>query len=351
MLASVAHVLPLTTIKRERFLQVPGRLAVRQGQKVNPTDVIAEAEAGPQHIMLDVARGLKLSRTEADTHIQRKAGDHLSEGDLIAGPVGFPKRVIRAPRAGKVVITGNGQVFMEVENPPLVIQAGIPGMVISLIPEHGATIETTGALIQGIWGNGLIDFGLMHVLAHKPEEILTSNQLDVSLRGSVILAGYCEDPEVLTSAEDLPVHGLILASMTSSLIPIALKLSFPVLVIEGFGLLPMNTVAYNLLSANDRNEVAINAEPLDIYKNTRPEIVIPMPSDEKPPMPNETVMFSPKQRVRIVRAPYKSQIGEVVTLRTGLEVFPTKLRSPAAEVRLENDEKVMIPLANLEVIE
>ncbi len=351
MLASVVYVLPLTTIRRERLLQVPGRLVVRQGQKVNPTDVIAEAEASPQHIMLDVARGLGLSRNEADKHIQRKAGDHVSQGDVIAGPVGFPRRVVRAPRAGQVVVTGSGQVFMEVENPPLVIQAGIPGMVISLLPERGATIETTGALIQGVWGNGLIDYGLMHVLAHKPEELLTSNQLDVSLRGSVILAGYCEDPEVLMAAEDLPARGLILASMTSSLIPYALKLSFPLLVVEGFGLLPMNTVAYNLLSTSDRREVALNAEPLDIYKNTRPEIVIPLPTSGKPPMPRETVMFSPEQQVRIVRAPYKSQIGKVVALHTGLEVFPTKVRSPAAEVRLENDEKVLVPLVNLEVIE
>ncbi len=350
MLAPVTHILPLTTIQRQRLLPIPGRVLVRKGQKVEPADVVAEANLTPEHLVLDVAKGLALPLNRADEQIQRKAGEQVSEGDVIAGPVGITRRVVRAPRPGRIIVIGNGQVLLEVENPPYELHAGIPGAVISLIPERGAVIENTGALVQGVWGNGHIDFGLLHVLASKPEQVLTADQLDVSLRGSMILAGYCGQAEALNAGAGVPIRGLILSSMAASLVPIASRMPFPIVVIEGFGLLPMNEAAFNLLSTSDRRDIALNAEPWDRFTGQRPEVFIPLPSEGTVAPPQEIVDFSVDQRVRVVRVPHKSQIGTIVSLRTGLEVFPSGIRGPAAEVRLENGDNVILPLANLEVL-
>jgi len=275
----------------------------------------------------------------------------VNEGDVIAGPVGITRRVVRAPRAGQVVLTGNGQVLLELESPPFKILAGMPGVVISLTPERGATIENTGALVQGVWGNGQITFGVMHVLMHKAEDMLTIDQLDASLSGALILAGYCGDEETLQAVAELPARGLILASMPSSLTTHALNMNFPILILEGFGLLPMNSAAFKLLIANHQREISVNAEPYERYGNNRPEIIIPLTASGKPSQPRDMVSFSPDQRVRILRAPYKSQVGKVASIRPGLHEFPTKLRAQAAEIRLENGESVLVPIANLEVLE
>jgi hypothetical protein len=350
MLAPVTHILPVTTIRRERVLPMPGRVVVRRGQKVNPVDAIAEANLAPEHILLDIARGLGVQASELDQYIQRAVGESVSEGDIIAGPVGVARRVVRSTHSGRVILIRGGKVLLEVESPPFVLRAGLQGVVTSLIPEHGAVIEATGALIQGVWGNGGVDYGLLHVLAKTPDDLLVPDQLDVSMRGSVILAGFCGEAEALKAAGDLPLRGLILASMASSLIPLATKMEYPIVIVEGFGLLPMNSSAFELLSTSDRRDITLNAVKYDRFANTRPEIVISLPTAESASEPRESLVFSPDQKVRIVRAPYKSQIGTIVALRPGMKVPPSNVRAPAAEINLDSGETIVLPLANLEVL-
>lgn len=351
MLAPILHILPLTTIRRERLLPVPGKVVVRKGQKVNATDVIAEAQLNNEHLLLDISRGLGLSEEKADQYLQCKAGMAVSQGDILAGPVGMAKRVVRSPKDGRVVLAGGGLVLLEVNTPPLELRAGLPGTVISLLESRGATIETSGALVQGVWGNGQIDFGLMYVQLQNPDDVLTPDRLDVSLRGSVVLAGHCDDGEVLKAAAGLPLRGLILSSMDASLIPVAMKMRYPIIILEGFGKLAMNSVAYKLLTTNEQREVALNAQPWDRFKGARPEVVIPLPASPEPPIPPETDMFAAGQRVRIVRAPKTGSIGTIIELRPGTTPLPSGVLAPAAVVRLESGENTLLPLANLEVIE
>ena len=169
MLAPITHILPFTIIRRERVLPSRGKVLVRAGQRVNSLDVIAEANLRPEYLLLNVARGLGLSPERADQMIQCQAGDHLADGDMIAGPVGMARRVVRTPSDGQVVLVGSGQVLIEVASKPFQLKAGVPGEVVELIVDRGATVETSGALVQGVWGNGHIDFGVMVVLAKSPD--------------------------------------------------------------------------------------------------------------------------------------------------------------------------------------
>jgi hypothetical protein len=350
MLSPITHFLPITTIRRERLLPVPGRVLVRKGQKVSASDVVAEARLTPEHIFLDIARGLGLSTPKADAALQFQAGDEVSEGDVVAGPVGVGRRVMRAPRGGKVVLAGGGQVLIEIESHPYELKAGIPGMVTELLADLGAEIETTGALIQAVWGNGKVDYGLLMVLVRAPNEPITVDLLDVSHRGAVVLGGYCESADVINAAEEIPLRGLILSSMDSSLVPLALSVNVPIVIMEGFGQIPMNTTAYKLLSTNERREVAVNAEGRNRLSATRPEVVIPLPASGQIPLPVEIKEFAPGQQVRVISAPKRAQLGTLIALRPGLVALPSGVRAQAADVRFESGETAIFPLANLEVL-
>lgn len=348
-IAPITHILPLTTVRRERILPVPGKVMVRKGQKVSASDTIAEANLSPNHQLLEVSRGLGLRAEQADEYLQVEAGTLVASGDVIAGPVGITRRVVRAPQDGRVILAGGGQALIELSSPTFELRAGIPGTVIDLIGDRGAVVETVGALVQGVWGNGRIDFGLMIVLAKNPDDLLEANQLDVSMRGSIVLGGYADQAEILKAAADMPLRGLILASMNPALIPVALNARFPILLIEGFGMQPMNSAAFKLLTTNERREAAVNAEAWDRYNNKRPEVVIPLPAASAPPLAGDTAVFAPGQQVRVLRAPYMGKIGTLVNLRSSA-VFPNGLRAAAAEVRLEDGDSAVLPLANLEVL-
>src|ERR1044072_5185532 len=102
MLAPVLHVIPLATITRERTLPVAGKVNVHVNQRVNPTDVIAEATFAREHVLLDVARTLGISANAADKLLKVKEGDRLTQGALIAESGGIIPRSIKAPRPGQI---------------------------------------------------------------------------------------------------------------------------------------------------------------------------------------------------------------------------------------------------------
>lgn len=350
MLAPLVHVLPLTTIVRERVLPVSGKVLARLNQKVSPTDVVAEAAWSREHILIDVASALRLSIPATDRLLRCKVGDELPASAEIAIGKGLFPRTVRTPKEGRVVAAGGGQVLLETGDVNIQLRAGLPGNVVEIIPDHGVVIKTAGALIQGVWGNGRIETGQLVNLAEKPDSVLTAAQLDVSMRGNIILSGLCKDAETLQAAAEIQVRGLVLSSLFPSLLPLASKLRFPIVVTDGFGSLPMNSAAYRLLTTNAKREVTLNAEAYDRYTGSRPEVIIPLPITSEPAMPRDVEAFAPGQTVRMRRPPSMGAIGTIVTLRAGQTLLTSGLRASCADVKMETGETVIVPLVNMEVV-
>ena len=349
MLAPVTHILALTLIRRTRTLPFSARVLTRQGQKVSAADVIADASLPARHILLDIRRGLGgISTREAEKSIARQEGDKLTKGDVIAELGGMFARLVRAPADGEVVSISGGQVLLRVQSTLIELKAGMSGTVVEILPEHGAVIEAHGGLVQGVWGNGRIDSGLLLVLAKSPDEELTRARIDVSMRGAVVLAGTCSTADALKAAAELPLRGLILSSLASELVPVASKLEYPIVVLDGFGKIPMNQIAYKLLSTSEKRDVSLNAT-LNPKTGERPEVVIPLPAvGQSTP---ETDYFAANQTVRIQGEPYQGKIGKIIQVRQGLVTLPNGVRTNAADIQLDSDTRVLVPLANLDVLE
>lgn len=350
MLAPVTHHLPLATIRRKRLLPLPGSVLVRAGQSVTATEVVATASLSPEHLILDVARGLNVKPGEATKYIQRQIGEEVTEGAIIARRGGLSGRELRAPTNGRIVSINNGRVLLQIDNRPFELRAGMSGTIVSVEADRGVIIENTGTWIQGVWGNGPINYGQLHILANEPDHQLTSGELDISKRGTMMFAGHCNSRQALELAQEVPLRGLILGSLATHLLSLAMEMTYPIIVIEGFGNIPVNSTAHTLLTTNEGREVTINAEARNLFSGQRPEIIIPLPTTGQPPSPMSVDQFTRGQIVRFVRSPHAGKVGTISAMLVGPIKFPSGVRAPAAEIEFEGGEKVAVPLANIEVL-
>lgn len=351
MTTRVKHYHELTSIKRERVLPVAGDVLVRRMQKVSPTDVIVAAPMAPEYVLIDIAQGLRVSSAKADELLQRRSGEDLVKGDIIAGPVGMFNRVIRAPKSGQVKIAGEGKVLFEAESPTYELQSGMEGTVTNIIPERGAIIETRGALVQGVWGNGKITYGIMQQISSDLLQELVPEQLNIGFRGTIITAGFCRNPNVLEAAGNIPIKGMILGSMSSALIPLAKMADYPIMIIDGFGTKPMNRAAENILNTNKDKNVALNAQIYDPFQGNYPEVIVSHTTQTTPELPNETSSLKVGKRVIIVNGLLATRVGQIEEIFPHKRKLPSGISTRVASVSLSGDEIAEIPLTNLEIID
>lgn len=350
MIAPVTHILALTTIVRTRLLPTPGRIIARVGQKVTSTDVVGEAIIGRKHLIVDFAQQLDQPSKKAATFLKVKKGQKVAQGEVLGETTGlFPREVV-APAEGRVVAIGGGKLVLEAGGVSYEMVAGIPGVISEVIGDQGVVIRATGAVIQGIYGNGRLETGVMISLFDKPDDVLPNSSIDVNLRGSIIIAGHVDNPAVIKSAAELPLRGMILASITPNVLAAVAQAPFPVMLTDGFGRRPMNSAAFKLLTTNVKREVTLNAEIYDRQSGTRPEVFITLPISQEPAEARNTETFAPGQTVRVCYLARPGVIGTLVQLRPGLSVLPSGLKAPAAEIHLETGEQVLVPLTNLEVL-
>jgi len=349
ILAPVSHVTPMGLIRRERKLPGAGTVVARLNEKVLASDVIAEGELAPTHVFLDMAHGLGVPEKDVARYLLHQAGDRLEAGELIAGPAGVGRRTVRAPAAGKIITFRRGRLLYEVRGKPIGLRAGFPGMIISTDGTRSVTLETTGALVQGIWGNGRQDYAMLRTVGGAGERI-RSEQLDINLRGALLIAGILDQAGPLQQMAQLTVRGMVLGSATSDLVTQLMRLPFPVVLTEGFGEIPMNNAAYALLTSSAGREAAIDGRMGDPFSQQRPELIIPLPAGRKSDLPEEVVTLAPGTRVRVVRPPHAGAVGSIRDLPAKAVDYPSGLLARSALVELEGIGTRSIPLANLDVV-
>jgi len=197
-------------------------------------------------------------------------------------------------------------------------------------PDLSVTVETVGALVEGVWGNDRQEYGTMRMATQGSGAVLTVAELNMDLRGSIVVAGRLEDPNIFRGLASLQVRGVIAGSMPASLIPAAQAVNLPVILTEGFGQTPMNSAVFELFATNVGREASVNAQHPDPWKGLRPEAIIPLPAVGSADVPSEAVQLVAGRRVRVLRDPYAGAVGTIVSIYSGCDLLQEGRKQVAA---------------------
>jgi len=340
----------LTVVRRQRFLPVRGEVLARVGDRVESVDVVARAVLPGKLHLVDVQRALNLRPGEVEKHLLKDVGDEVRAGEALAVK-GLLRRACRSPVSGVVVAIQGGRVLIEEPGEVLEIRANLRGRVVAIMPEYGVVVETVGALVQGVWGDGGEASGVIRPVAQEPAQPLREEDIDISCQGGILIGGSTVDETALRQAVQMQVHGVVVGSIDSSLQEVIAQLPFPVMVTEGFGESPMSTAIFQLLKEYEGREALLRDGRDEAWGKGRPELVIPMAagaSAPQPPSPGEPLAVG--AQVRVIAGPHRAATGQVTALRSQATLPETGARLPAAEVTTDDGQTLIVPWMNLEIL-
>ncbi|GAB4572576.1 MAG: hypothetical protein Kow0077_12380 [Anaerolineae bacterium] len=344
--------LPMTIVARERLLppDVIGEVIVVEGALVGALDVVARGVRAGRYIVLDLRAVLGTDDPKEMARLIHVRSDQVvKKGDLLAGDPKRRRSQVRAPANGVVDDLVDGRLILQASYRDEVVRAGFRGTVVSLRKNRGVVVETTGGLVQGVWGNGRFHMGILKMAPRGGLNVLAVDDLAADWRGALVISPQPLDNLSLVKAETMSLGGVIAPSMPANLRAVAFKLKIPIMLTEGFGTEPMNRMALEVLESYVGRQASLDARAPNRWLPDRAEVIIPANPDTMPERPTPNVPLRVGASVRITRKPYAGVIAQVTRLPKAPQRLENGLRLPVAEVRLPSGRVVTVPLVNLEL--
>lgn len=341
---------PLIRLRRERLLPRAGEVVVSIGQQVSPVQVVARASQQRGFTVVPAADWLGVQADAVADYLLVEEGAAVQKQKPLLRKSGlFGNKEYLSPVNGILYQVINGRLILQ-QTPDLIeLRAMLHGFVVSLVANRGVVIETTGSLIQCQWGSGKEGFGIIKVVGRDEGDSLRNDHISADVRGTVLVAGSLDRPEVFEMAEQNSVRGIIVGSVPARMVPALRSGRTPVLMTDAFGRNGMAGPVFRLLRQSEGREASLFGQT-DASK--RPEVVVTLPVELEEPESvapvNEPLARS--QRVRVVRPPHANEFGEVITVQRQRSKNGAGVSLPGAHVKLVSGNELFVPYTNLERI-
>ena len=344
------RVLTLTKIRRERTLPVNGEVLVTMGSRVGALDVVARAASIGFLRSVPLARYMHTTEAALPKWMKKQVGDDIIARDEIASKpefFGAARRIYRAPGNGRITALQGSWLTMDLMDAPFDLRGYYRGAIVNIVPRRGVVIEANGALVEGTWAAGGEAYGVLKKMVDAPGSILTEEQIDVSARGAILIAGAGITELAIERAAQEQAAGLIVGSISAKIKAQLAKWTLPVMVTEGFGEIPMALPIFELLVRHSGEEAFLNA------KQPKPEVFIPAlasaVSGETATLP-ATLTCEIGATVRITSGPLVGHVGKIVDAPALPQVLESGISIWGADIELMTGSRVFVPWENLELI-
>jgi len=363
-------VMPCTLFRKRRLLPIPGKVLVEEGKQVEATDMVAQTELPGKVFPVNVANRMSVAPEEIKDLLLKKEGDPVKKGEIIAENRPFIKwfkTSIESPIDGTVdsVSHVTGQIMLREPPKVLPLQAYVKGKVVEVTPNFGVTIESEGTFIQGIFGIGGETNGEILMAAKSPDEELMPEALTEAARGKIVIGGKHAGLSTIKRAVELGVKAIVvggihdrdLRQLLGYDIGVAVtgteQIGLTVIVTEGFGMIPMAEYTFKLLASRNGEKASVSGATQIRAGVMRPEIIVPgFPKNVTECRKDQgRGWIEPGDPIRIIREPHFGVIGTVKSLPPELTVIGSESHARVLEVTLDGGEVIVVPRANIEVLE
>ena len=354
-----------------RVLPVTGEVLVEVGQRVSARDVVAQTFLPGDATPINLANLLSLPPGDVADCMLKQQGETVQIGEPLAqtkGIFGFFKSEYVAKVSGTLesISSVTGQIILRGAPQPVEVVAYLAGEVKEVLPGEGVLVEADVSFVQGIFGIGGETFGPIHMACDQNTDELTQTAITADMQGAVVVGGARMTGSAVRKAIEVGAAAVISGGMDDSDLREVLgydlgvaitgseEVGITLIITEGFGEIAMAERTFRLLKSRQGDEAAVNGATQIRAGVMRPEVLIPLNEQEKDletENPHTHGVLDVGTPVRVIRDPHFGMIGTVASLPPELTVLASGSKARVLEVQAASGENVVVPRANVELIE
>lgn len=359
----------LTRIVKERRLPLKGDVTVKNGDKVTADQVIAHTKLPGNVHPLNAAGQLGIVPADIESVLLVKPGEAIEKGQSIAlakSFFGLFKSTCESPISGTFESASpiTGQLILREPPIPVEVNAYIDGKVIEVYPEEGVSVETFGAIIQGIFGIGGERYGKIHLVVSAPDELLEPDRIPDDATGLILIGGSLVTLAAFRKAMGNGAAAVVAGGFRNEDLKALLgyeqgvaitgheEIDSTLILTEGFGKIAMAKRTFDLFVENEGRGASISGATQIRAGVIRPEVIIA--SDNVSALPEATGEAGGLEignQLRVIREPHFGHIGKVTALPPELRKLESGAMVRVLELELDDGERIVLPRANVEIIE
>lgn len=357
-------IIPKTEHILTRRIPGQGKVFVSVGQKVKAYEIVGLGEKSAGFRSFDLAKLLGVEPSQVLSYLTKNVGSFVYQGEVVAKKKeiwGLREIEITSPQDGILHSLDEKKGLIQLEYLPqkVKIPAGVPGVVSQVGPSL-VCIKTIVTEIRGVTGMGKFKEGTLALLG-LPELPLKSSEISSQMAGKIIAGGSLVDKEVLYKCLAVGVKGVVTGGINFADFQEVTgprgaveEVGLGVLVLEGFGNLPISKTTLEVLQK-------IDDQPVLLY-GAQKKLVVPHLGnetifDQGLPKVKKTAqrlegfgILKEGAQVKLLTTNHLGLSGTIKKLESNWQELPSGIRTPTVMVGLEDGREVEVGQTNVEII-
>lgn len=357
-------------LRKNRILPLQGDVIVEVGQEVLPDTVVARTELPGNVKPVNAANFLGVTPDDIESTLLKKIGEPIKKDEPYAMHrtfFGLFKTVLRAeePCSIENVSKITGHILLRGLPIPVEVKAYIRSKVVEVFPREGVAVQAACTYIQGIFGIGGETYGPIKIVSENNTQILDEKHIKPEHKGAILVGGNLVTAAALRKAIAVGAKGIIaggfndrdLRDFLGYDIGVAItgteRIGITLLITEGFGQINMAERTFELLKKYENADASLNGATQIRAGVIRPEVVIThrLIDDKEDVKAKEVGSMVIGSLIRVIRQPYFGRIGHVSHLIPELQKLESESLARVLEVEFNDGTRVIVPRANVEMIE